>query len=34
MEWARQMEVRADRADLPTDPKALERITLGDLVQR
>ena len=34
MEWGRQMEVRADRADLPTDPKALERITLGDLVRR
>jgi integrase len=28
------MEVRADRAELPTDPKALERVTLGDLVRR
>ena len=34
MEWGRQMEVKADRADLPTDPKALERVTLGDLVRR
>jgi hypothetical protein len=34
MEWGRQMEVKADRAELPTDPKALERITLGDLVRR
>src|SRR5467141_3688335 len=34
MEWGRQMEVRADRAELPTDPKALERVTLGDLVRR
>ena len=33
-EWGRQMEVKADRADLPTDPKILERITLGDLVRR
>jgi hypothetical protein len=28
------MEVRADRAELPTDPKALARVTLGDLVRR
>lgn len=34
MEWGRQMEVRADRAELPCDPKALERVTLGDLVRR
>jgi hypothetical protein len=34
MEWGRQMEVRADRAELPIDPKALERITLSDLVRR
>jgi integrase len=33
-EWARQMEVKADRRDLPPDPKALERVTLGELVQR
>jgi hypothetical protein len=33
-EWARQMEVQADRRDLPPDPKALERVTLGELVQR
>src|SRR2546430_1882273 len=34
MEWGRQMEVKADRAELPTDPKALERVPLGDLVRR
>jgi integrase len=28
------MEVRADRAELPTDPKALQRVTLGELVTR
>ena len=33
-EWARQMEVRADRAELPTDPKALQRITLAELIVR
>jgi integrase len=32
--WARQSEVQADRAELPTDPKALRRITLGELVRR
>jgi integrase len=32
--WARQMEVRADRADLPADPKTMRRIKLGDLVER
>src|SRR6266576_6647302 len=34
MEWGRQMEVRADRAELPSDPKALQRVTLGDLARR
>jgi hypothetical protein len=34
MEWARQMEVQADRHDLPVDPKALQQITLGELVER
>jgi integrase len=34
MEWGRQMEVRADRAELPTDPKALQRITLAELIVR
>jgi len=34
MEWGRQMEVQADRAELPSDPKALERVTLGELVRR
>lgn len=32
--WARQTDVQADRFDLPTDRKALERVTLGELVQR
>ena len=32
--WARQMEVQADRADLPADPAALQKVTLGDLVRR
>ena len=32
--WARQMEVQADRRDLPGDPKALQRVTLGQLVER
>ena len=33
-EWARHMEVLADRGDLPADPAALRRITLGQLVER
>jgi integrase len=32
--WARQMEVQADRSELPTDRKALQRVTLGELVER
>jgi hypothetical protein len=32
--WARQMEVQADRVDLPFDPKALDRVTLCELVVR
>jgi integrase len=32
--WARQMEVQADRADLPSDPRALSGVVLGELVQR
>jgi integrase len=32
--WARHMELQADRRDLPPDPKALQRITLGELVAR
>ena len=28
------MEVQADRRDLPPDPKALQKITLGELVVR
>jgi hypothetical protein len=27
--WARQMEVQVDRRDLPSDPKTLQRVTLG-----
>jgi integrase len=32
--WGRQMEVQADRRELPRDPKALQRLTLGQLVER
>lgn len=32
--WARQSEVQADRAELPTDTKVLHGMTLGDLVRR
>ena len=32
--WARQMEVQADRHDLPSDHRALQRATLGELVTR
>ena len=32
--WARQMEVQADRCELPDDPRALQRVTLGQLVER
>lgn len=32
--WARQMETKADRLDLPPDPKALDRVTLRQLVER
>ena len=30
--WARQMELQADRHDLPSDHRALQRVTLGELV--
>jgi integrase len=30
--WARQMEVAADRHDLPVDPRILTRTTVGDLI--
>lgn len=33
-EWARQMEVRADRRDLPADARVLAGLTLADLVNR
>src|SRR5262245_41331611 len=32
--WARQMEAQADRADLPSNSKSLEKLSLGDLVCR
>src|SRR5438105_1575669 len=32
--WARLMEVRADRGDLLSDPKALKRTTLSEIVLR
>jgi len=32
--WARHMEVQADRHELPSDPKALQQVTLGELVAR
>jgi integrase len=32
--WGRLMEVKADQADLPADPKTLHHFTLGELVQR
>ena len=32
--WARFMEVQADRNDLPDDQKALQQVTLGELVAR
>lgn len=34
LEWARHIERQADRHELPTDPKALQSVTFGDLVQR
>ena len=32
--WARQMEVQADRHELPPDPNQLRNVTLGQLVVR
>jgi hypothetical protein len=32
--WARQMEVQADRGDLPARPFALREVTLGQLIER
>jgi integrase len=34
LEWARHTERQADRHELPTDPKVLQRVTLGELVER
>ena len=33
-EWARMMEIKADRQELSPDSKALKSITLADLVRR
>src|SRR5262245_49227106 len=32
--WARQMELQADRRELPADPTILQQTTLGELVAR
>src|SRR5262249_8354681 len=32
--WARQMEAQADSGDLPSNPKPLEKLSLGELVRR
>ena len=32
--WAREMEIRSDRSELPSDTRILSRITLGHLVTR
>jgi integrase len=32
--WARQMEVQADRGDLPSNLHVLQQVTLGDLITR
>jgi integrase len=32
--WARHKEVQVDRRDMPVDPKALQQVTLGELVTR
>jgi hypothetical protein len=32
--WARHVEIQADRNELPGDPKVLQRLTLGELVER
>jgi integrase len=34
LEWARHLERQADRHELPTDPRVLQNVTLGDLVRR
>jgi integrase len=33
-QWARMMEVKADRRELPMDPRALDKLNLGELVKR
>ena len=32
--WARQTELQADQSELPSDQRALQRVTLGKLVER
>jgi len=32
--WATQMELQADRRELPPNPKALQEVTLGELAHR
>jgi integrase len=32
--WARQMEIQADRSEMPADTRSLKAITLGDLIAR
>ena len=32
--WARQMEVAADRHDLPIDPRVLKKTTVADIIRR
>ncbi len=32
--WARQMEVAADRQDLPIDPRVLKKTTVADIIRR
>jgi hypothetical protein len=34
LEWARHIERQADRHELPTDPRALQNVTFGDLIRR
>lgn len=33
-EWARHIETQADRRGLPPDPRALDRITIGNVLER
>jgi integrase len=33
-QWAREQEIEADRGHLKTNPRSLEKLTLGDLIRR